>query len=177
MEKPGAGTSHISGISISTHVHLFGLSNPMDLFSSATAIVGVLTFAGTVYSALDSIKSADQDIQDYQDELRQLSREFTIIHQLFEKAYQGSTPAACERSSVQALEFGLARFCDGLTRVDQIITNARQSPGRFCRMVRVYKLRSRDNDLAKLKEQISSIRTHIQMILQVNQTNLQITSL
>jgi len=137
----------------------------MDPISSASAIAALVSFASSVSSALDSVNSADRNLQDYQHEIDLLTVEFNAILSLLRKSTQTND---LPHRRVEDFEAGLIRFQDGLRRMENIAKSVRKGgQGNFGKFKRGFQMLLKDKELTKLKGHIVSIRTHLQMMLQV----------
>src|SRR5271169_1271808 len=136
----------------------------MDPISYASAIVGLVSFASNVWSALDSVNAADRNLQDYQHEIDLLTAEFNaILNLLQQSSTQTNEHPDYPHRRVEVFEAGLTRFQDGLRRVESIVRNVRKGgQGNFWRFMRGLQMLLKDKELTKLKRHIASIRTHLQ---------------
>jgi hypothetical protein len=140
----------------------------MEPFSYASAIAGGISFANNVWSTLDAFNSAGKNFQDHQDEIDLLTNEFNAILSLLQKSTQANSLPSHPHGRVEDFKAGLARFEDGLRRVESMVTNVKQGgQGNFGRVLRAYKMLQKDKELTRLKDHITSIRAHLQTMLHV----------
>ena len=140
----------------------------MDPISYASAIVGLVSFSGSVWSALDAVNSADRNLQDHQHEIDLLTVEFNAILSLLRKSTQSNDLPDYPHRRVEDFEAGLTRFRDGLRRVESMVKNVRKGgQGNFGKFKRGIQMLLKDKELTKLKGHIACIRTHLQTMLHV----------
>lgn len=143
-----------------------------EILSLASAITGLITFAGTIWTAIDEFKAVDRNIQDRKSEIAFLSTEFESINELLKTATHNPRPVGSplEYAGAHHVEAGLVRFKSALDRVNGIMGNVtRRSQGSAGRIRGVYQMRLNKNELGRLKAQIESIQTHLQTMLNTRQ--------
>jgi len=166
----GIGELRNGFIITDTHIHTLSFTTVMaELLGFASAITSLITFAGTIWSAVDDLKSADRNIRDQQTEIDFLLTEFDAINNLLGTSRLNDFPLEY-RAGAQEVEAGLVRFKSALDRVDRIVGKVtRSSQGSSGKFLGFCQMRLEGRELRRLKAHIGSIRTHLQAILNTRQ--------
>ena len=136
------------------------------ILTAATAIYTVIKCANAVRVAFDDIRSADANIQEHGTEIDLLSAELSAIYTLLKTATRANDFNDFPHIALPDLETGLVRFQDALKRAGGMITDVKSSQGRLGRLRRAGHMFLMEKEFTKLKDQIESIRSHLQNMLQ-----------